>query len=787
VSELTYLDFDLLIERTQGGYRARVLDGPVGQASCEFALPFSPLELENFLLRIGRSGRGRRRIQSPETDAAKAFGGRLFEAVFAGDVRGCLRSSLDEANRQGAGLRLRLRLADAPELVDLPWEFLYNAGLNRFLALSNRTPIVRYLDLPERIRPLAVTPPIRILAMISSPSDYPTLEVDREWSTLRSALEDLEGRGLVAIERMQDATLGALQRRLREGVYHVFHFIGHGGFDQQAQDGLLVLEDEAGRGRPVGSQFIGTLLQDHRSLRLAILNACEGARASTTDPFAGTAQCLVQQGIPAVIAMQFEITDQAAIAFSREFYRALAVNFPVDAALAEARKAIFAEDNDVEWGTPVLYLRAPDGRVFDVAQTTAAVGLSTPAETRPGPAADPAVSSSAPAVDASRPTAAPGPRLPQRRALRRRPFLAAAAAAGLALLVAIGALVRTPTLPAASPTVSAVASAPSPTTAATAPPSAVVFTPSAVAPTPVPPATALSTPPRTSTASSVPTPSAQPSTYRSALGAAAGAFVFSVREANRERLFVADLATGAAPRPLASGPGDEMNPACSPDGRELAFQANHTGAWRVYRVSLAGVGGDARPVTRGPGDDVLPVWRPDGQAIAFSRSQPGSAAILLLSLSGLSETRLTPGTGGDWRMSYSPDGQRIVFTSTRSGNNDLWTMNADGTGARQLTSGPADDRDPAWSPDGKWIAFVSDRGGTRWDLYRISPEGGAPVRLTADPSDKGFASWSPDSESVLFTSDRSGEFQVYRTPWSGGDWIQVTRPPLSARGPALCR
>ena len=64
--------------------------------------------------------------------------------------------------------------------------------------------------------------------------------------------------------------------------------------------------------------------------------------------------------------MQFEITDQAAVVFAQEFYSALADNYPVDAALTEARKAIFARGNKIEWGTPVLYMRAPDGRIFDV-------------------------------------------------------------------------------------------------------------------------------------------------------------------------------------------------------------------------------------------------------------------------------------------------------------------------------------------------------------------------------------------------------------------------------------
>jgi hypothetical protein len=67
------------------------------------------------------------------------------------------------------------------------------------------------------------------------------------------------------------------------------------------------------------------------------------------------------------MAMQFEISDQAAISLAHEFYGAVADGYPVDAALAEARKAVFAAGNVVEWGTPVLYLRAPDGRIFDVA------------------------------------------------------------------------------------------------------------------------------------------------------------------------------------------------------------------------------------------------------------------------------------------------------------------------------------------------------------------------------------------------------------------------------------
>ncbi len=67
-----------------------------------------------------------------------------------------------------------------------------------------------------------------------------------------------------------------------------------------------------------------------------------------------------------MIAMQFEVTDKTAITLTSEFYEVLSEGYPVDAALAEARKSIYAAGNDIEWGTPVLYMRAQDGRLFDI-------------------------------------------------------------------------------------------------------------------------------------------------------------------------------------------------------------------------------------------------------------------------------------------------------------------------------------------------------------------------------------------------------------------------------------
>jgi tetratricopeptide (TPR) repeat protein len=349
MDEPTYLNLDLQLEPWYGAYRARVVESPVDRGCCsQFSLSAQDLQLRD----------------GADLGEIKDYGARLFNAVFAGEIYSFLRRSQDEAERQGAeGLRIRLLLTDVPELAELPWEYLYDPTQDQFLSLSTKTPIVRYLDVSQRAPALAVKPPLRVLVMISSPKDQPALDVDQEWAKLSQALAELQAKGRVVLELLEEATLPALQTRLRQGEYHVFHYVGHGGFDEQAQDGMLILKDQDGFSQPVNGQVLGTLLQDESTLRLALLNACEGARGSRSDPFAGTAQSLVRKRVPAVIAMQTAISDEAAKTFAYEFYRALADDYPVDAALTEARKAIFMQGNEREWGTPVLFMRSSDGRL----------------------------------------------------------------------------------------------------------------------------------------------------------------------------------------------------------------------------------------------------------------------------------------------------------------------------------------------------------------------------------------------------------------------------------------
>ncbi len=353
MAEAGYLNFDLGIERRATGYRAEVLSSPAGEARADVLLAEGL-----FAADTGASG-------------PQMIGAQLFDAVFQGEVLSCLRRSLDEATRLRKGLRIRLRLGDAPELANLPWELLYDDSRASFLALSRETPLVRYLDLPEPARDLDAQPRLRVLAVIASPAGFAPLDVEREWTNLKAGLSELEARGAVAVDRLESPSVAALQAQLLRQEYHILHFLGHGDFDPAASDSVLLLEGEDGRAQAVSGQYFAALLRDHRSLRLALLNACRGAATSGQDHYSGVAQKLVRGGIPAVIAMREAISDAAALALVRAFYGALATGAAVDAALAEARKALFTGGHPDEWGTPVLYMRAADGDLWRKAEPTA--------------------------------------------------------------------------------------------------------------------------------------------------------------------------------------------------------------------------------------------------------------------------------------------------------------------------------------------------------------------------------------------------------------------------------
>ncbi|MFZ4659930.1 MAG: SUMF1/EgtB/PvdO family nonheme iron enzyme [Caldilineaceae bacterium] len=305
--------------------------------------------------------------------------------LFTGETRSRYDVSQERARHQRKGLRVKLRI-QPPALAALPWEYLYDPRAAEYLCLSRSTPVVRYLELPQPIQPLEVTPSLQVLGMIASPSDLTPLDVTLEKQRIDLAVAGLKAQGLLEWTWLEGQTARDLQRYLRRSPWHVFHFIGHGRYDALRAEGQIALADAVGKTHLFGATDLARLLADHHELRLVLLNSCEGAQGNSDDIFAGTAATLMRRGLPAVVAMQYAITDRAAIEFAQVFYESLADGLPVDGAVSEARKAISVNiANSLEWGTPVLHLRAAEGQLFDMEM----LPVDEPRKATPKPVAPP--------------------------------------------------------------------------------------------------------------------------------------------------------------------------------------------------------------------------------------------------------------------------------------------------------------------------------------------------------------------------------------------------------------
>lgn len=381
---MQYEDFDVSIEALSGrAYRVAVLQSPAGEAQESVEFPFDTLALQLHLTKLEnallKSSSGRRLVLSPEETDVLAFGKALFDFLMHGEVGRRFAVSYDRCQQAGKGLRLKLRIQD-PALAALPWEFLYDQRFNHYLALSQRTPLLRYLELPRPLPPLRIAPPLRLLGMVANPRNLPLLNAAVEKERIEQATADLCDEGLLELTWLEGQGWRDLQRAMRRQQWHIFHFIGHGGFDRERDEGYLMFADVQGEAQRMSATNLARLLGDHDPLRMVLLNACEGGQ-SGTDVFSSTAATLVRSGIPCVLAMQYAIADEAAVEFARTFYEALADGLPLETTVSDARKSItLHREGSLEWGTPVFFTHAPDGVLFEFTTAPAAPPVQKPAE-----------------------------------------------------------------------------------------------------------------------------------------------------------------------------------------------------------------------------------------------------------------------------------------------------------------------------------------------------------------------------------------------------------------------
>ncbi|MHB1356121.1 MAG: CHAT domain-containing protein [Anaerolineae bacterium] len=347
---MEYLSFDLRLSDWDPVARvglAEVLSSPVGEGErYRFSLP------ADIMACAGQAPRSRQ--------IAMEIGIGLFRSVFQREAQTLWYESYQVACERNRGLRLRLHI-DSWDLTRLSWELLYDARRSNFLVFDRIISLVRYLRLHVAPPTLRQRGSLAVLVVVANPQDQAQLNWQHEVKVLQEALGELIQADQVKLIPLLQTTHEKLLTTLQEHAPDVVHFIGHGHYNRELQQGSLVLEDGHGHTSLLKAHEMSHIFCRY-GVNLVVLNACDTANGA----WAGLAPSLVKAEIPAVVAMQWPVEDRAATRFSYFFYKALAMGRTVDECLAEGRlgaSATGAEPSD--WLAPVLFLRSPSGRLWN--------------------------------------------------------------------------------------------------------------------------------------------------------------------------------------------------------------------------------------------------------------------------------------------------------------------------------------------------------------------------------------------------------------------------------------
>jgi len=179
-----------------------------------------------------------------------------------------------------------------------------------------------------------------------------------------------------------------------------------------------------------------------------------------------------------------------------------------------------------------------------------------------------------------------------------------------------------------------------------------------------------------------------------------------------------------------------------PSGTRLAIVASVDGVSEIFTATN---GGGLKRLTKDRYIDVGPAWSPDGRQIAFVSDRTGAPQLYVMNADGSGVRRLTFDGAYNTSPSWSPDGEWIAFETRINSQFDIWKIRPAGGPSIPVISHPRSDEHPSWSPDGRLIAFSSTRYG-RPDLYVASSAGESrdlPARRITDRGDNTHPAWGP--------------------------------------------
>lgn len=297
-----------------------------------------------------------------------AYGRALTDCLFSDPI---LTKTFGDALASAATLNVPLRLrlfigATAPELHALRWETLNNPINSTPLCTNQNLLFSRYLGSADW-RPMRLREQTRLGALVAAAnpidlSEYEDMaEVDTkgEIARARTALGAVAVTALPSPER-QRVTLGNIIGQIAQDAPDIFYLACHGTLKKD--EPLLWLEDEDGRVRRVpGEELVLQLKELRHPPRLVVLASCQSAGAAGSDALMALGPQLAEAGIPAVLAMQGNITMKTVSEMMPVFFTELQKHGYVDLALSTARAAV--RDAPDYW-MPVLFMRLNRGRIW---------------------------------------------------------------------------------------------------------------------------------------------------------------------------------------------------------------------------------------------------------------------------------------------------------------------------------------------------------------------------------------------------------------------------------------
>lgn len=188
----------------------------------------------------------------------------------------------------------------------------------------------------------------------------------------------------------------------------------------------------------------------------------------------------------------------------------------------------------------------------------------------------------------------------------------------------------------------------------------------------------------------------------------------SNRDGNWE-LYIMEVSSGATTR-MTYTPGFEGAPTWSPDGAWLAYEGytDDTNDLDIYIISAdpnrAAQEGATR-LTFAEGPDIEPAWSPQGRQIAYSSWRTGNQEIFIYNLDETDPRREelavnltnTPDIN-ESHPAWSPDGTQIAYSAVVNGVEEVMIKPAGQPEAEPVVI--ARGQMPTWSPNGASLAYM---------------------------------------------------------------------------------